>query len=114
MNIKIKTLIFEPGKKHLFLDISSLSSDTVVPLLYQCVETRSMQSFDFCLSQFHTRATCSGNICDFRTSMGEFLDSVVNRFTLRTLPNVNRKHFLISFALSPFAHKKTEQNAARR
>jgi hypothetical protein len=32
-------VIFEPGKKHLFLDITSTNIDTLVPLLYQCVET---------------------------------------------------------------------------
>jgi hypothetical protein len=31
---------------------------------------------------------------------------VVNRFTWQTLPTINRKHLWISFALSPFAHKK--------
>jgi hypothetical protein len=50
MNIERK--IFEPGKRHLFLDIFSTNFDTVVPSLYQCVETRSM---DFCglLSEPH-------------------------------------------------------------
>jgi hypothetical protein len=48
----------------------------------------------------------------------EFLDPVVNRFTVQTLPTVNRKHFFmnISFALSTFAHKKktAQQKAAFR
>jgi hypothetical protein len=32
-------------KKHLFLDISSTNIDTLVPSLYQCVETRSIEVF---------------------------------------------------------------------
>jgi hypothetical protein len=38
-------VILEPGKKHLFLDISSTNIDTLVPSLYQCVETRSTEVF---------------------------------------------------------------------
>jgi hypothetical protein len=45
MNIKRKTRDIRTWKKHLFLGISSTSSDTLVPLLYQCVETRSIEVF---------------------------------------------------------------------
>jgi hypothetical protein len=34
-------------------------------------------------------------MCDFRTSLREFPDPVVNPFTLQTLPTVNMKHFFI-------------------
>jgi hypothetical protein len=37
-------VIFEPGK-HLFFDISSTNIDTLVPSLYQCFETRSVEIF---------------------------------------------------------------------
>jgi hypothetical protein len=37
-------VIFEPGKK-LLLDISSTNIDTLVPSLYHCVETTSMEVF---------------------------------------------------------------------
>jgi hypothetical protein len=33
------------GKKHLFLDISSTNTDTLVPSLYQYVETHSTEVF---------------------------------------------------------------------
>jgi hypothetical protein len=36
-------MIFEPEK--IFLDISSTNIDTLVPSLYQCVETRSIEVF---------------------------------------------------------------------
>jgi hypothetical protein len=37
-------VIFETEKKHLFLDISSTNIDTLVPSLYWCVETRSIEA----------------------------------------------------------------------
>jgi hypothetical protein len=43
MDINVKHVIFEPGKTYLFLDISSTSTDTLVPSLYQCVETRGIE-----------------------------------------------------------------------
>jgi hypothetical protein len=53
------------------------------------------------------RATCSGIICDFRTSLRDILDPVVNSFARQTLPAVNRKYvFMNIFALSTFAHKR--------
>jgi hypothetical protein len=33
------------GGKHLFLGVSSINIDTLVPSLYQCVETRSIEVF---------------------------------------------------------------------
>jgi hypothetical protein len=41
MDIKLKNVIFKPGGKYLFLDIFFTNTDTLVPSLYQCVETRS-------------------------------------------------------------------------
>jgi hypothetical protein len=41
----IKHVILEPGKKHLFLDISSTIIYILAPTLYQCVETRSIEVF---------------------------------------------------------------------
>jgi hypothetical protein len=38
-------MIFETGKKHLFLDISFTNIDKLVPSLYQCIETRSIEVF---------------------------------------------------------------------
>jgi hypothetical protein len=45
MDIKRKTRDIRNWKKHLFLDISSTNTDTLVPSLYQCVETRSIEVF---------------------------------------------------------------------
>jgi hypothetical protein len=75
-----------------------------VQSLYQWVETRSIE--DCCLRHFRTS---SGNICDFRMSLKEFIDPVVNRFTWQTLPNLNKKYFFMNIlrieTLGP--HKKT-------
>jgi hypothetical protein len=45
MNIKRETCDMRTWKKRLFLDISSTNIDTLVPSLYQCVETRSIEVF---------------------------------------------------------------------
>jgi hypothetical protein len=90
MHIKRKTCDIRTWQKHLFLDISSTNIDTLVPSLCLCVETRSIEIF-LLLSQPlpHLRFV----ICNFRMSLREFFDPVVNRFMRQTLPTVNRKHF---------------------
>jgi hypothetical protein len=45
MDIKRKTCDIRTRKKHLFLDITSINTDTPVPSLYQCAETRSTEVF---------------------------------------------------------------------
>jgi hypothetical protein len=45
MYINVKHAILEPGKKHLFLDISSINIDALFPLLYQCFETCNVTVF---------------------------------------------------------------------
>jgi hypothetical protein len=45
MDIKCKTRDIRTWKKHLILDMSSTDIDTLVPSLYQCVETRRMEVF---------------------------------------------------------------------
>jgi hypothetical protein len=58
MDIKRKTPDIITCKKHIFLDICSTNTDTLVPSLYQCVETRSIEVF-WLLSQplSHLRLT---------------------------------------------------------
>jgi hypothetical protein len=45
MDMKLKTFDIRTWKKHLFLDISSIKIDTLVPSLYLCVQTRSTEVF---------------------------------------------------------------------
>jgi hypothetical protein len=40
----IKHVILEPGK-NIYFSIYPPPTDTLVPLLYQCIETRSMEVF---------------------------------------------------------------------
>jgi hypothetical protein len=40
---KHETCYIRTRKKHIFLDISSANTNTFVPSLYQCVETRSIE-----------------------------------------------------------------------
>jgi hypothetical protein len=53
----------------------------------------ALKSFDCCLSHFRA---CSGIICDLPTSLREFLEPVVNRFTRQTLPTINKKHLFMN------------------
>jgi hypothetical protein len=52
-----KHVIFETRKVLSFLDISSTNIDTLVPSLYQCVETRSIDVF----SHFRTSVSTSSS-----------------------------------------------------
>jgi hypothetical protein len=114
MDVKCKICdIWKWKKKHLFLDISSSNTDIFVPSLYQCVETRSIKVFWLLSQSFpHLRFI----ICGFQTSLKEFLNPVVNRFTRQTRPNVNKKHFFMNIlcieSLCP--QKYAQQNDALR
>jgi hypothetical protein len=60
-------------------------------------------------------ATSSGIICEFRTSLREFLDQVVNRFTRQTLPTVNMKHlFMNILCIESFWKKNAQKNSTLR
>jgi hypothetical protein len=45
MDIKCKTCDIWTWEKHLFLSMSFTNTDTLVPSLYQCIETRSVEVF---------------------------------------------------------------------
>jgi hypothetical protein len=91
IDIKSKTCDIETWTKHLFLDISFTNTDTLVPSLYQCIETRSREVF-WLLSQ--PLRIWSYFICNFRTLSREFLDPVVNRFTQQIISTEQRELFL--------------------
>jgi hypothetical protein len=105
MDIKRKVWYSNQGKKHLFLDMSSTNIDILVPSLCQCIETRSIE-VNSLLSQSIPHLHFI--ICDFRTSLREFLDPAVNRFTLQTLPTVNGKIFCMNIlCIESLLHTKT-------
>jgi hypothetical protein len=82
MDIKCKCMIFEPQKKHLFLDISSTNTDTLAPSLYQCVETRSLKIFYCYLSHFCTTVSTSSSSTKY-----------LSRFSTQLWTALRNKHF---------------------
>jgi hypothetical protein len=103
MDMKRKTSDIRNWEKHLFLNISSTNSDTLVTSLYQRVETRSIQVF--CLFS----ATSTPPFQPLRHQRN-VCHPVVNRFTRHTLPTVISKHFFMNIlCFEPFAHKKKKE-----
>jgi hypothetical protein len=45
IDIKCKTYDIKTWKKRLFLNVSSTNIDKLVPLLYKCIETHSIEVF---------------------------------------------------------------------
>jgi hypothetical protein len=95
MDIKCKTCDIWTWEKHLFLDISSANIDTLVPSLYQCVETRSMGVF-WLLSQLRTSVSTS-------SSSAKYFPRFPTQLWTRNIS------LLMSFASRPFAHKKAQR-----
>jgi hypothetical protein len=96
MDIKREACDIRTWENHLFLDISSINIDTLAPSLFQCVVTRSIEIF-WLLSQPlpHLRL-------NFFVISETFLQPFVNRFTLQTLPIVNRNHFFMNILCIEF------------
>jgi hypothetical protein len=93
-------------KKHLFLDVSSSNIATLVPSLYQCVETRNIEVF-WLLSQ---------PLPHLRFNLFAISETLA---TTRLWTALLDKHYApqtgnislwISFALSPFTQKKKTHN----
>jgi hypothetical protein len=84
-------VIFEPGKK-IFMSRHVFHQHRYTCLVALPVQTRSVEISDCCLNHFRT---WSGVICDFLTSLREFLCPVVSHFTLHTLPTIYWKHFFM-------------------
>jgi hypothetical protein len=89
------------NKQHLFPDISSINTDTIVSSLYQCAETRSIEVF-WLLSQPlpHQRFNLFVISETFATQLWTTLRG--EHFQ----PYAENIYLWISFALSPFAHTK--------
>jgi hypothetical protein len=74
MDINRKTCDIRTWGKHLFPDISCTNIDRYTCPVTLLVRWNAQKSFDCSLSHFRI---WSGIICDFRTSLREFLDQVV-------------------------------------
>jgi hypothetical protein len=104
MNIKRKPCDIRNWKKHLLLDISSTNTATLIPSLYQCVETRGTEVF-WLLSQPlpHLRF----NLFVISETSATLFDPVVNRLTRQTLPTVDRTYvFMNILCTESFSHKR--------
>jgi hypothetical protein len=84
-------VIFEPEEKYIFLDKSSTNTDTLVPSLYQCVETRSKEA-----SLSTVVSATSAPPCQPLRHQQNLCQSVVNRFTRQKPPTVNSKQFFMN------------------
>jgi hypothetical protein len=103
----VKHAIFEPGKKRLFLNISTTNIDTRVPSLYQSVETR-------CIEVFWLLSQPLPHLVGQRLRLSNVLERI-SRPSCEPLYGTNISHpkqetflhfpYNISFTLSPFAHK---------
>jgi hypothetical protein len=86
-------VILAPGRNIYF---STYPRPTLIHLSH-CFTSASKpaahESFDCCLGYFRT---WSGIICDFQTSLREFVEPVVNCFMRQTLPTANRKHMCMN------------------
>jgi hypothetical protein len=70
-----------------------------------CVETRNIEVFGCCLSHFRNS---SDIIYEFLTTLREFLDPGVDRFTRQTLLTLNRKHFFMNIlSIETFCPQRT-------
>jgi hypothetical protein len=105
MDIKRKTCDIRTRKRHLFLDTSSTNIDTLVPLLYQCIETRSIEVFGL-FSQ--PLPHLIGHHLRHSNVLERIYDPTVNSFTRQTLPTVNRKHFFMNIlCIAPVCPQKS-------
>jgi hypothetical protein len=85
VDINAKHVIFEiRKKKHLFLDISSTNTDTLVAWLYQCVRTGSTKVFWLL---FQPLLRLHFNLFAITVTFAMILDPTVKRFTRQTLPS---------------------------
>jgi hypothetical protein len=103
MDIKRNTYDIRTWRRHLFLDISSINIDTLVPSLYHCVETRNTEFF-WLLSQL---------LQYLRFKLFFISETFVAKFwtTLRDKhfpPQAENISLWISFALNPFARKNVQ------
>jgi hypothetical protein len=84
MDIKRKTYDTRTWKKRLFLDISSTNIDTLVPSLYQCAETCSIEAFGL-LSQ-DTSAPGRASSATFQRPWENFLTQLRTALRDRRFP----------------------------
>jgi hypothetical protein len=106
--------------KRLYIMLYAKRWEHLVQLLH-CLSLSSCQ-FERLFHPLHSwfcrspnRSTRSGIICEFRTSLREYLHPVMKLFTQQTLPTINRKHvFMNILCIESFCPQNALQNAALR
>jgi hypothetical protein len=99
------------GKKNIYF--STYLPPRLIHLSHRFISASkpaTYKSFDLSQSLPHR----SDIICGFRTSLREFLDTVVKRFTRQTLPIVKRKHFFMNIlCIESFFPQKKKRTTGR-
>jgi hypothetical protein len=106
MDVKRKTCDIRTLKKNiLFLHISSVNFDTLVPSLYQCVETLSTEV----LSTVVSATSAPGRTSSATSNVLERISppSCEQLYATDTSHSKQEIFLWISFALCPFVHKKS-------
>jgi hypothetical protein len=101
MDIKCKTCNIGTWKKHLFLRISSTNIYILVPSLYQCIETLSIEVF--WLSFQPLQHNCFNLFIISKIFATQLWTALQDK---RFPPWTENICVCICFSLSPFAHKK--------
>jgi hypothetical protein len=98
-------------KRHLFLDICSTNTDTFVPSLYQCVETRSTEVFWLWSQPLP-------HVVGHHLRLSNVLEGISRPScepSYATFLTVNKKYFVMNVLfIGPYAHKNAQQNSALR
>jgi hypothetical protein len=102
-------VIFQPGREHLFLDISSTNFDTLVPSLYQRIETSGTEVFSLLFSAISAppfKLRHQRNVFHQGGFLADQTDGQI-------FPTVNIKYFFTNIlCIDCFAHKKIAQQNA--
>jgi hypothetical protein len=110
MDIKSKIrYIRTRKKKHLFLDISSTNTDTLVPSIYQCVWNPQYRSILTVVRHFRTSVSSA----NFERPWENFSTQLWSALRDKYFPSVNRKYFFINILwIESFCPQKSAQHNA--
>jgi hypothetical protein len=104
MDINRKTCDIRNWKKNLFLDIFSTNIDTLVPSLYQCVETRGIDVFGLLCQPL-------SHLVGHHLRLWSVLERMI-RFRWQTLSTVNIKYFFMNIlCIGSFRPQNTSNRA---
>jgi hypothetical protein len=113
MDIKCKNMWYSNlGEKHLFLDISSTNTDTLVPLLYRCVKIRSIDRS--LLAVVSATSTPLSQPLHHQQNSSHFLTHLWAALHDKHFPSKTGKHFFMNILCTESfcpQKKNAQQNA---